>query len=41
MAVAVERENEVVPNIVHDGSEGSSVRHHICFLFLVFYDVFC
>ena len=36
VAVAVERENEVVPNIVHDGSEGSSVRHHLCFLFLVF-----
>ena len=36
VAVAIECENEVVPNIAHDGSEGSSVRHHICFLFLVF-----
>ena len=35
-AEAVECENEVVPNVVHDGSEGSFVRHHICFLFLVF-----
>jgi len=36
VAVAVECENEVVPNIVDEGSEGSSVRHHLCFLFLVF-----
>ena len=32
VAVAVECENEVVPNIVHDGSEGISVR--ITFVFV-------
>ena len=41
VAVAVECENEVIPNRLHDGSEGRSVRHHLCFQFLVFYDVFC